>query len=89
MKRCAGSCKKYKDESDSDQILPFRNLVEKKRLIKILTHWIEIDTSHERGSEESFLLAWPQETKKKPWSLVERLGKVARGRYLREDVKDR
>lgn len=59
VKRCAGSCKKYKDESDSDQILPFRSLVEKKRVIKILTHWKEIDTSHERRSEKFFLVGQP------------------------------
>lgn len=88
MKRCAGSCKKYKDESDSDQILPFRSLVEKKRVIKIRTHWKEIDTSHERCSEKFFLVVQPQEIKKAR-SLVERSGEVVRGRCLREDVKDR
>lgn len=78
MKCCVGSCKKYKDESDSDQIVPFRSLVKKKRLINTLTLWIEIETGHGRGSEKSFLLAQQQETKRRTWSLVERSGKVAR-----------
>ena len=79
MKCGAGSCKKYKDESDSNQILPFRNL-ESSREEK--THqncfWMETDATHKRGSEKR-----PQETKGKAWSLEERCKEGARWTHLK------